>query len=389
MPAKPCIWIWLIAGPFVGPKAQNLVPNPGFEVFTHCPSQFGLFKQGEIPNWTAIPSDCTPDYFHTCAKGDFGLPHSLGGTVPPYEGKACAGLIAGVGESKFEFRHRHYFTDLYYREFLQCRLSEPLEANRFYRVAMQVALAPRSNYTGAQIGLLLTDFPIVILENEAFVPKIKLDSTLSSPGQWVELSGNYQARGGEQYLTIGNFIPTREAPLVLLWKDRLRQTDFCYGRAYYFVDAVEVRLLESAPPSLDLPPPGTIASDFGPLTPGQPIILDDIQFAFDRDSLLPSSLPQLQSLWKLLHQYPQAEILVLGHTDSIGTEEKNLDLSQRRANRVRDWLIQRQIAPERVKARGLGESRPIDDNGTASGRQRNRRVEFIIRKTGRLPQSAP
>lgn len=72
-------------------------------------------------------------------------------------------------------------------------------------------------------------------------------------------------------------------------------------------------------------------------------------------------------------------LIIEGHTDSQGTEAYNRELSQRRAEAVRDFLTSRGYDPDRIRAIGMGESRPVDDNATAEGRANNRRVEIVIR----------
>jgi outer membrane protein OmpA-like peptidoglycan-associated protein len=69
---------------------------------------------------------------------------------------------------------------------------------------------------------------------------------------------------------------------------------------------------------------------------------------------------------------------VEGHTDSVGTDEYNMDLSVKRATAVRDYLVQQAIQPGSITARGFGESRPVASNDHAAGRQQNRRVELIV-----------
>jgi outer membrane protein OmpA-like peptidoglycan-associated protein len=73
---------------------------------------------------------------------------------------------------------------------------------------------------------------------------------------------------------------------------------------------------------------------------------------------------------------------VRGHTDDRGTEVYNLDLSQRRADAVRAFLLRREIEPSRVEAKGFGTTRPVATNTSEAGRAKNRRVEFEILATG-------
>ena len=87
----------------------------------------------------------------------------------------------------------------------------------------------------------------------------------------------------------------------------------------------------------------------------------------------------MQALADFMKQYPQTSTVVEGHTDSVGTDAYNQGLSERRANAVRDVLVnQYGLSPDRVNAAGYGESRPVADNATADGRAINRRVEAEV-----------
>lgn len=78
-----------------------------------------------------------------------------------------------------------------------------------------------------------------------------------------------------------------------------------------------------------------------------------------------------------MNEHPDWRVKIIGHTDSIGTAAANLDLARRRAERVRQTLISGHgVASARLRAEGKGETQPIDDNGTLTGRARNRRVEL-------------
>ena len=88
---------------------------------------------------------------------------------------------------------------------------------------------------------------------------------------------------------------------------------------------------------------------------------------------------RLAALADTLRSYPASDIIVNGHTDSQGTDQFNLKLSQDRADRVRDVLVTEGVAPSRIRARGLGEAFPLVSNDTFAGRQQNRRVEIEIR----------
>ncbi|HEX8436905.1 Ig-like domain-containing protein, partial [Archangium sp.] len=117
------------------------------------------------------------------------------------------------------------------------------------------------------------------------------------------------------------------------------------------------------------------------LVEGQKIvILDKVYFATNKDVILPRSFNLLTQVAAVLRANPEiTKVRVEGHTDSQSSDVFNLDLSQRRANNVRKRLVEKEgISPARLVSVGYGESRPVDTNKTAKGRENNRRVEFII-----------
>jgi outer membrane protein OmpA-like peptidoglycan-associated protein len=109
----------------------------------------------------------------------------------------------------------------------------------------------------------------------------------------------------------------------------------------------------------------------------------DILFATDSAVLGPDAREALDQAAQVFSEYPRTAIVIQGHTDSTGTEEHNQSLSERRATAVRNYLIQRGIDSARMVAIGYGESQPIDDNGTPDGRQRNRRVDILLKAKAR------
>lgn len=105
-----------------------------------------------------------------------------------------------------------------------------------------------------------------------------------------------------------------------------------------------------------------------------------IFFATAKTRILSRSFPLLNEVAQVLKDRPSVHVRIEGHTDSRGNDAYNQRLSDGRANSVRAYLVQRGIDPVRMEAIGFGESRPIADNRTRSGRSMNRRVEFVITK---------
>ena len=109
-------------------------------------------------------------------------------------------------------------------------------------------------------------------------------------------------------------------------------------------------------------------------------LTSDILFDFNSAGLRADSRRTLQDLAQTMSRYSDINrIEVEGHTDSIGSDDYNLDLSRRRAVSVRDYLVGQGIPSANIVARGFGETQPKSSNDTAEGRQLNRRVEINIR----------
>jgi len=111
---------------------------------------------------------------------------------------------------------------------------------------------------------------------------------------------------------------------------------------------------------------------------GLVLTLGDVLFTSGRADLKVGATSNLDRLVTFLSQYPSRNIEIEGHTDSVGSDDYNQDLSQRRADSVRSYLMQQGINSQRIAASGKGEHQPVADNDSAGGRQLNRRVEIII-----------
>jgi outer membrane protein OmpA-like peptidoglycan-associated protein len=103
-----------------------------------------------------------------------------------------------------------------------------------------------------------------------------------------------------------------------------------------------------------------------------------ILFPFNSTEILPDGRTNLQQLASSLEKYPNSDILIVGHTDSVGTDAYNNDLSQRRALAAQSYLQSLGVPASRLQATGRGESEPIQSNDTEAGRAQNRRVEIAI-----------
>lgn len=111
---------------------------------------------------------------------------------------------------------------------------------------------------------------------------------------------------------------------------------------------------------------------------GLVLTLGDVLFATGRSDLKSGGNNTLDKLVVFLNKYPDRDVAIEGHTDDVGSLDMNQTLSQQRADSVKTYLLQQGIQSGRLLASGMGETQPVADNLSASGRQQNRRVEVII-----------
>jgi outer membrane protein OmpA-like peptidoglycan-associated protein len=106
--------------------------------------------------------------------------------------------------------------------------------------------------------------------------------------------------------------------------------------------------------------------------------MSDVLFRSGSFELLPGARERLAKVSGIVLAYPSLHVAVEGHTDSVGSDEYNQELSEHRAESVRDYFVQQGIPANAIEARGFGKSEPIASNDTAEGRQQNRRVELVL-----------
>lgn len=145
----------------------------------------------------------------------------------------------------------------------------------------------------------------------------------------------------------------------------------CGLAGHYFFDPEPPTPPPPPPPPTPIPPPPPSSKR---------IVLRGVNFDFDKSDIRPDSRPVLDQAADVLRQSPNVHISVEGHTDSVGSEMYNEKLSVRRAEAVFRYLVNHGVAPERMEVAGYGQTRPVADNDTETGRAQNRRVELHVVK---------
>lgn len=159
-------------------------------------------------------------------------------------------------------------------------------------------------------------------------------------------------------------------------------------------DYEEIMIYKTDPNNLDTDEGGIddgteIANDTNPLNPkddikkkevieiGVPIVLEGITFDKNKSTIKPESESALWNTYTTLKNYPEIVVEISGHTDNVGSRKNNVELSIRRANAVKDWLVKRGIEPERIQTKGYGPDRPVAPNDSEENKRKNRRIEFL------------
>ena len=135
---------------------------------------------------------------------------------------------------------------------------------------------------------------------------------------------------------------------------------------------------EPAPAPVAEPAPAPAAA-LAPVAAPAPkaLKLEGVNFDYDQAVVRQEDFAVLEQAAATLKEWGEVKVEVAGHTDSRGTDDYNMSLSQRRADAVRSYMIDKGVAADRLTAKGYGESQPVADNGTEDGRFQNRRVELV------------
>ena len=203
----------------------NLVPNPSFEDTVHCP-----ISSGEIANAEFWFSPLTPlsssDYFNSCSPSA-NVPNSPLGFQQAHTGNAFAGIIL----------YAHISSN--YREYIETKLTSLLIQNKKYCIEFYVNLANASKFALDKIGLLISNDSIIndSLTTINKIPQIEnlVGNIISDTVNWVKISGEFIAQGGEQFITIGNFYSYSSTNI-----DTIGYPIAVDSYAYYYIDDVSV-----------------------------------------------------------------------------------------------------------------------------------------------------
>jgi len=206
---------------------------------------------------------------------------------------------------------------------------------------------------------------------------------LSDRWSWMRLSDVFQAAGGEKFVTIGNFVEPQDLRIM----ERKDDPETSSNWAYVYLDDVRIRPVESPADCscLNAEIRNAVTDPPWQAYQREHVRWDAILFDFDEYGLTPEAMASLDTLGEEMRRNRYLVIEVNGHTDFIGSESYNLQLSEKRAESVMRALRERGVDPNRLKLAWHGSLKPTEDNATEGGRQQNRRVEFELLEHAYLP----
>jgi len=375
-------------------RSQNLVRNGGFENNYKCPDNFTVnFSKRFIPDWI-MPTRGTPDYFHRCSKEMVGVPQNFMGSIFPAEGDAFIGLVLlDTPEVSDEIDYRDYLhsgplmpvtitnaklpkpdtkhkvKSINYREYVQTKLKTTLQPNQLYRVSFKYALSQNSTFISNRLGVAFSDMPIkqkkgvLSVKPQAFIDSIVVFST---PGIWTEFADTFRARGGEQYLTIGNFFNDSETHYlendISNLNSSLQKVILTNQLAYYYIDDVRVELVnkdENVDVSMQNVPLSIIKNSelFHYDTLGSHyVILDEVFFDIGQFNSEPKSFCQLDWLIDFLNKNNYIGIELNGFLHEF---EPDISGAVARVKSLRNLLISRGVSNERIICKYLDDYKAI------------------------------
>ncbi len=348
--------------------AQNLVNNASFENKKYCPVSYNKESLKNIEDWTQV-SRGTPDYFHECSK-QAGVPNNEFGHQEAKEGGAYAGFVTFSS------------SQLNYREYIQSKLSRPLNSGEMICVEFYVSPADQAVFVTDGVGVYFSKAKLSSSEKKV----IEKEAQVSNPGlniiderdQWIKISDTFIAQGGEEFIIIGNFKNDKQQRVLKRSDEGAK--NLVSNWAYLYFDNLVVKPVKTREAC------SCVNDIIKETVHDPPLELDEVRkiqfnsilFDFDESLITKDAQKELNKVLRVLNRNKSFFLEIIGHADIVGPDGYNLGLSKSRAEAVIAYFEERGIAKSRLQLRFHGSEQPVADNKTSEGRTQNRRVEFEV-----------
>lgn len=374
-------------------SSQNMVLNPGFEetnpdnkfpacAYTRYDKQFNA----AVKDWYTFMA-LTPDVIIMDEEEtDCFYPK-------PHSGNRMAGIITyhpglDTGYS-FDFH-----------EYIQGKLKGALQVGETYHIEFYInqgdstaihhlnSIYSRSSEiipcSANNLGFYFVTSPLEYKEDiwqkvkyDAIDPQFKVHEIIQTGNnEWVKISGSFVADYPYRYFVIGNFNKDMDTRTTVKNGEAIDAFNRVQKRfwakkkrvAYYCIDDISVSFTKNK----------TETSLSVELKKAKIYTFKNVTFKSGRADLLPASIPELEGLAEFLSENMEVNVEIEGHTDNVGNETNNQQLSEKRAESVVNYLLEKGFSADRISFVGYGEAQPIESNQTAEGRKKNRRVNVKL-----------
>lgn len=330
---------------------ENLVENGGFETVSGKPKKLGAITTA---NGWQKPTGVAADLFIPAVKvADISTPDNVYGMEEPYEGRNYAGIVA------------YSYNDKVPRTYLRTKLVQPLKKGAEYCVTFYVSLAETSKYATNAIGANLNKKQYETAAKASIIDEMHIkhtdDALLNGQYGWDKICGIYTAKGGEKFLTIGNFLNNNQVKY-----DKMRKPKYFRGNqiaaAYYYVDDVSVKLVDSKSQcdcsseneedSYSKLVYQKVTNITDKMKENEKIEAHTLYFAYSKYNLTSAAKASLDEIAKIL-KATSLKLEIYGHMDDneVKKAEENptfQDLGESRAEEVKDYLIEKGVHQSRI-----------------------------------------
>lgn len=339
-----CLFLVFISTALVG---QNLVLNPSFEDGAVCDGS--TERIDTVNSWSKVAGN--PSYINTsCFLTKESKAFVQGMRLPP----ASEGQVLSI--QKFDLQ----------TECQQGALAKPLEEGKQYIVQMRVRLPIQFCQQAInEVGVVLSQTPLdkyaerSVIDLPALSLKNNTQTPISKQYEWEEVSTLYTAKGGEQFIAIGNFSSNNAG----VFENRAKKE--C---TYLFIDVVSVS--EFTEQTLVHYTPDIV------LKKDQRLLLKEVAFEEGSDVLKKSSFTILETLAKTLKENSNIKVEIISYTDNSLDPSESLTFSKARAKAIRKWLENQEVLSSQIKTIGRGSANAIALNSSKNDRQKNERIEI-------------
>lgn len=372
-----------------GQDEDNLVANPSFESVGKKPKKLGSIENAT--SWSS-PTGEAADLFVNTKNLDIATPSNVYGKEDPREGENYVGILAYNKNKKEE----------YSRSYIMSRLEVPLKKGNRYCVKFNVSLAEASKYAVNNIGAKLSKKPLVgtkaIIEEPSLEHFDNYKKIMTARYNWTEICGVVQAKGGEKYITLGNFRDQEKTKWVKMKPDPKLKVSLLPYYAYYYLDDISIKLLNKGESCDCQADEGgneystTIyqkAVNLGEnATAEDKIEAQEIFFAFGKSKLTSDGKLSLDMISKVLKENSSIKLQINGHNnvieDNVGAEnDYYADMDNKRIGVVIKYLMEKGIQESRLIATQKGSSKPNketrEEDSDDLKMAKNRRITFVTR----------